>query len=103
MTFLNALHLALVTGGFITGCATQPLVLDANHPASADAPEAATAPARSTLRADADTRRTRELLAQRERQANDAESETPVDDLKPSPNAPRTSPGPMKGKGHENH
>jgi len=103
MTFLNPLILALAAASFVTGCATQPLALDASHPASVGAPEAATAPARSTLRADADTRRTRELLAQREREAKDAESETPVDDLKPSPNVPRTAPGPMKGKGHENH
>jgi hypothetical protein len=86
--------------------------MDANHPASASAPEAATPAARSTFRADANTLRTRELLAQREQQAKAAESETPVDQASPSPDAARTSPGPMKMEsmkgmkgmeGHENH
>jgi hypothetical protein len=65
---------------FFAGCSTPPLAMDASHPASASAPEAITPAARATLRPDANTLRTRELLAQREQQAKAAESETPVDD-----------------------
>lgn len=71
--------------------------MDSSHPASASAPEALTPAARATLRPDANTLRTRELLAHREQEAKAAEAETAVDDVNPSPNAPRTSPGPMKG------
>jgi hypothetical protein len=62
--------------GFFAGCSTPALVLDSSHPASADAPEANVEPPRSSLRADEATRRTRELLQQRERQAAAAESES---------------------------
>ena len=96
----------------IAGCATPPLVLDRTHPASIDAPEAATAPARPTLHADANTRRTRELFAQRARQAEAAESEPPADQTNLNPNAPKAANAPapastpapkMKMPGHENH
>ncbi len=101
------LLLAVGSASLVAGCTTAPLAMDADHPASTSAPEAATPPARVTLRPDASTRRTRELLAQREQQANAAEAEGPVDQAAPSPNAPRTSPGPMhdmKGmEGHEHH
>jgi hypothetical protein len=94
----------LSSAGVLTGCSAPPLAMDASHPASASAPEASMAPARSTLRADANTRRTRELLAQREQQARAAESETPADHTNASPSAPRTSRGSVKGiEGHENH
>jgi hypothetical protein len=77
------------TAAILAGCATPPPpLLTAANPASTDAPEAATKPARSSLRADEATRRTRELLKQREEQATDAES---------TPTAP---PG---KQGHEHH
>ncbi|HEV7405485.1 MAG TPA: hypothetical protein VGO11_21250 [Chthoniobacteraceae bacterium] len=63
--------------------------MTASHPASPSAPEASMSPERSTLRADANTLRTRELLAQRERQAAAAESETPAGQTIPTPNGTR--------------
>ncbi|HZJ16719.1 MAG TPA: hypothetical protein VFD27_16825 [Chthoniobacteraceae bacterium] len=83
-------HHLLLTGtlGLLAGCATPPLILDSSHPASMDAPEAATKPARSSLRSDEATRRTRELLKQREEQATAAES------------TPTTQPS---KQGHEHH
>lgn len=80
----------------LAGCTTPPLKMDATHPASVSAQEAFSPAARPTLRPDANTLRTRELLTHREQEAKAAESETPVDDVNTSPNAPRTSPGPMK-------
>ncbi len=98
------------SAGLVAGCSVPPLAINARHPASPSAPEASMTPARSILRSDVNTRRTRELLAQREQQAKAAESETPVDDTNASLNAPHTSPGPTKGmpemkgmEGHENH
>lgn len=103
MAFHPTHFLFLVAVG-LAGCATPPLVLDASHPASIEASEASSSPARYTLRPDANTLRTRELLAQRAQEAKDAEAETPVDTANPSPSAGRTAPGPMKGKdGHEHH
>jgi hypothetical protein len=97
-------HFLILVAVALAGCVTQPLVLDASHPASIEASEASSPPARATLRPDADTLRTRELLAQRAQEAKDAEAEAPVDTLNPSPSAPRTAPGPLKGKdGHEHH
>ena len=90
----------------LASCTTPPLKMDASHPASVSAPEAFTPAARATLRPDANSLHTRELLAQREQQAKAAESETPVAEVAPSPDAPPTSPGPMKdmkGMNHENH
>ncbi len=81
MTLLTYI-LAFAAGGLLAGCATPPLAMNANHPASTSAPEAATPPARSTLRPDANTMRTHELLAQRKRQADAAESE-PVEQVTP--------------------
>lgn len=96
--------LLLAIAGLVVGCATEPLTIDSSHPASVDAAAALAPPARPTLAADANTRRTRELLAQREQQAGESESEIPVDEVSPSPTAPRTSPGPMQGmEGHEHH
>jgi hypothetical protein len=109
---MTRFSILFAAAALFAGCSTPPLAMDANHPASASAPEAFTPTARSTLRPDANTLHTRELLAQREQQAKAAESETPVDDVNPSPNAPRTSPAPMKdmggmkdmkGMNHENH
>lgn len=90
---LSTHFLAFTAGILLAGCATHPLVLNAGHPASTNAPEAATPPARSTLRADANTARTGELLAMRDRQATAAEAETPAG----QPNPPTTAPDPMKG------
>ena len=99
MTRLHTFLFLIAPAGLLTGCATPPLVLDRTHPASTDAPEAATAPARPTLRADANTRRTRELFAQREQQAKAAESESPADQTRINPNTAK----PQKSEGHENH
>ncbi len=87
---LRPFHYLVLTGavGLFAGCSTPALVLDSSHPASTNAPEASTGPARSSLRADEPTRRTRELLKQREEQAAAAES------------APTTQPS---KKGHEHH
>ncbi|MDB6171950.1 MAG: hypothetical protein JWL59_1261 [Chthoniobacteraceae bacterium] len=74
------------------GCATQPLILNASHPASPSAPEAPMA--RSTLRADANTVHTHALLAERERQAKAAESEAAQTNFQ--------TPEPMKER-HEQH
>ena len=90
----------------LAGCATPPLVIGPTHPASIDAPEATAPPARTALRADANTRRTRELFAQRAQQAEAAESEAPADQTNLNPNAPKaaSTPAPkMKMPGHENH
>lgn len=78
----------------LASCTTPPLQMDASHPASCRAPEASTPAARASLRPDANTLRTRELLAQREQQARAAASETPIDELPPGPAAARPSPGP---------
>lgn len=100
--------LLMSAASLLVGCSTAPLAMDANHPASATAPEAFVS-SRGSLRADSATLRTRKLLAQRERQAKAAESEMPVDEVKAGPNAPPTSPSPMKdmdgmeGMKHENH
>ncbi len=102
--------LALIA--LLAGCATPPLVIGPRHPASTDAPESAAPPARGALRADANTRRTRELFAQRAQQAEAAETEPPADQTHLNPNAPKAANAPapagtpapkMKMPGHENH
>ncbi len=109
---MRHLYFPLALIALLAGCATPPLVIGPTHPASLDALEAAAPPARAALRADANTRRTRELLAQRARQAEAAESEPPADQTHLNPNAPQaaTAPAPastpapkMKMPGHENH
>jgi len=83
------IHHLLMAGalGLLAGCSTPAFVLDSSHPASTDAPEAAMKPARKSLGDDEPTRRTRELLKQREEQATAAES----------------TPKPPTKQGHENH
>lgn len=114
--------LACSAAASLAGCATRPSVaLSANHPASPSAPEAATPRARAALQPDANTLRTRELLAARAQEAKAAEEEKPIDQSLPPVTAPRTAPGPlddaemkgskmkgmnmdgMKGMNHENH
>jgi hypothetical protein len=96
---------ALGSLGLVACTTTLPPVYR-SHPASTAAAEAPRTPAVS-LKPDANTLRTRELLAAREAQMRAMEAERPIDELSPPTDAQRTSPGPLKSKpthqGHEHH
>ena len=81
----------------LSACVTTPLAIDSTHPASIEAAEASSRPAQSTLQPDPTTRRTGELLAQRQQQAKAAEAEKPVDQS----SIDQASPKPTAG--HEHH
>lgn len=57
------------------GCASQPLVIDRRHPASAEAPEAPSRPPARLPAQDEATRITHDLLAARDTEAKAAENE----------------------------
>ncbi|MEA3208607.1 MAG: hypothetical protein QOE70_1664 [Chthoniobacter sp.] len=101
---IQTLKLLLISSAFglLAGCATQPLVIDAAHPASAAAPEAVASAARSNLAPDTDTRRTRELLARRELQAKAAEDEAPADQTQINPSAPKPATPPASTSAPKN-
>jgi len=113
MTFNRFSLVSLSCAGVLAGCSTPPARLETTHPASTSAAEATTPPARTSLHSDANSQRTRELLAQRDAEAKAAEAEPAVDETNATVRAARTSPGPIKGtqgageidpkEGHENH
>jgi hypothetical protein len=94
---LRCLILSILSAILLPACSTAPLLLDATHPASVDAPEASATPARRMLGIDERTARTRKLLAERRRQAEAAESEQPADTANLKPAAP------VRKEGHEHH
>jgi|SRR6516162_3709652 hypothetical protein len=66
MKMVRLTFLKILAFGLLTGCAdTQPLVLNANNPASPAAREAITSPAQAVLSLDQASKRTRELIAAR--------------------------------------
>jgi hypothetical protein len=75
---MNRYSIPLVAFGLLTGCVTvPPPPLTADHPASPLAPEAAVHPLRNALTADDLTKKTREILAQADKQ-QDQPSPTPI-------------------------
>jgi len=96
MTSARITFLTVCSAGVLAGCSAPPLALEASHPASPSAAEGSAPPARTILHADANSRRTRELLAERDAEAKAAEAEPAIDEKNPSVRERRTSPGPMK-------
>lgn len=98
--------IAACAGLGLAACTTATAPVDHSHPASVAAAEAPRIPAMS-LQPDANTLRTRELLAAREAQVRAVEAEPPIDAIAPPNDARRTVPGPLKTatppKGHEHH
>jgi hypothetical protein len=88
---------ALWAASVLAGCATPALVLDESHPASVTAPEGFSRAKRSTLRADENSRRTRELLAHREQQAEAAEAEPPAPETEINLSVPSPEGRPSSG------
>jgi len=96
MTHTKHLQLSLAALA-LAACSTTAPIVDRSHPASSDAAESAERPLPRFLGADEHTRRTRELLAQREAQASAAESEAPGGE------ASIAAPDSPKSTGHEHH
>jgi hypothetical protein len=101
-TFLKPMtrpeHLLILPASLaLAACGTTAPIVDRLHPASADAAESAERPLPRLLGADEHTRRTHELLAQREAQARAAENEAPGNEANIAP------PKIPKPTSHEHH
>ena len=85
MSFIHRSTAFLLPCLLLGGCATAPLIIDPQHPANSSANESARSHEIRMLTPDTDTRRTQQLLDEREKQTRQSEAEPITTPPSPAP------------------